>query len=169
MLDESDIDSNVNEFKIVKVQDADEIAKYLPSVLDLIKLSYANVEGGFFGQTNPALLKKQISMLQLVFDGKRIIAGAMCKRFQESHKVSAMFCDQTPAGKRAFQAVIRENIKDFKNWVWCEVSGAPEHYYKKFGGHPIPNCFAEEILKKTGLVLNSDGFHYSREIGDSHG
>ena len=51
--------------------------------------------------------------------------------------------------------------------MWCEVSEVPEHYYKKFGGYPIPNCFAEEILKKTGLILNADRFHYSRKIGNS--
>lgn len=50
---------------------------------------------------------------------------------------------------------------------WGEVSGAVENYYvAKVGMSMIPNIFVQKLLPdKKSIELDSDGFHYTREIG----
>ena len=54
---------------------------------------------------------------------------------------------------------------------WTESSNAIEHWFKKYGGYPIPNEFIETILNKHdgSIILDADGVHYSRAInGELH-
>ena len=62
------------------------------------------------------------------------------------------------------------DINNCKSFYWCECVGSyvSEHYYSKFGGFPIPNIYAREILeqneKQKGIVksLSEDGYHYEK-------
>ena len=52
---------------------------------------------------------------------------------------------------------------------WAEVSGAIEHYFKKYNGYPMPNILASEILKvdEESLKLSkTDNAHYERIIAN---
>lgn len=152
-------------FNIKKIVDREDIAKVLPRILELIEISY---HGQYYGKTDPKLLVKSTSLVQAVFKDDVIVACALCRRFQESHKISAICCDQTDLGKKALEAIIKENIINFKDWVWCETSKVVEHYYKKHHGYPIPNCYVATLLRKPAetISLSVDGFHYKRKIGD---
>ena len=46
-------------------------------------------------------------------------------------------------------------LTKYDNWYLVEVSGRIEYLFEHMNGYPIPNVYAEEILKK-GVTL-SDG------------
>lgn len=78
--------------------------------------------------------------------------------------MTAIGCNQTDKGKDAIQAIIRNDIENFKDWYWAEVSEAVEHYFKKYNGFPIPNIYVQELLKRPITLLN-DEIHYTRGVG----
>lgn len=61
--------------------------------------------------------------------------------------------------------IVKHDIANFDKWYWAEVSGPIEHYFKKYGGYPIPNIIAKELFRGKLISLNNDGFHYTRELG----
>ena len=71
-------------------------------------------------------------------------------------------------GKEAIKEIIKYDINNYKSFYWCECADAIEHYYSKFGGFPIPNIYAREILeqneKQKGIIksLSDDGYHYEK-------
>ena len=152
--------------KIEDITNSKEIAKALPRVIELIKLSYEV----YYGTLDEKKLTKNTSLIQVVrAKNGEIISAALCRMIEGSHKIQAICSDRSPEGKEGIKEIIKRNIVFYKNWVWGEVSEAIEHYYKKFDGYPIPNCFAAELLEKAPekIQLDQDGFHYYRSIGKS--
>lgn len=155
----------LDDFEITSLTERADIEKALPEVLHLIDLSYEV----YYGSTKPEKLLRSTSLIQAVYRDGSMIAATLCRGMDESHKISAICCDQTDQGKAALRFIIHHNIEFFQDWVWAEVSGSIEHYYKKFKGYPIPNCYAALVLEKPqeSLQLDPDGFHYTRRIGES--
>ena len=62
------------------------------------------------------------------------------------------------------QAIIKYNIDNFKQKVWCECSGAIEHWFKKYNGYPISNQLVPEIIgePRDKVWFHEDGYHYRR-------
>ena len=151
---------------IEEITDKTEIEQALPRVLDLIHLTYGDE---YLGSTDKRRLAKNTKLIQVVRNtAGEIIAGALCRRYLQSIKVSAFFSDKSEEGKAAVVSIIRKNIDEYKSLVWCETSGAIEHYYKKYDGYPIPNAYVAEILNKQQDEIElseKDNFHYFRIIG----
>lgn len=152
--------------QIEYIKDSKEIEKVLPRVIELIKISYEV----YYGTLDERKLTKNTSLIQVVKSKKgQIISAALCRMIEGSHKIQAICSDGSPEGKEGVKEIIKKNIVFYKNWVWGEVSETIEHYYKKYNGYPIPNCFAAELLEKAPekIQLDQDGFHYYRSIGKS--
>lgn len=152
--------------EIEEITDKKEIEQALPRVLDLIHLTYGDE---YLGSTDKKHLVKTTKVIQVVKNANNeIIGGALCRRYLQSIKVSAFFSDKSKEGKIAVVSIIRKHIEEYKSLVWCETSGAIEHYYKKYNGYPIPNVYVAEILNKTPDEIElseNDNFHYFRIIG----
>ena len=67
-------------------------------------------------------------------------------------------------GKAALKAILRRDASDEGDvGYWVEASGVIEHIMTKYNASPIPNIYAEHLLKKQ-VVLDNDGIHYTRRI-----
>ena len=69
------------------------------------------------------------------------------------------------------QAIIKHDIQNFTKKVWCECSGAIEHWFKKHGGYPISNQYAPELIgiDRDKMWFHEDGWHYRRFLAAAHG
>ena len=52
--------------------------------------------------------------------------------------------------------MINHSIQQYDNWYWAEVSGRIEYLFEHMNGYPIPNVYAEEILKKVSHYLTME-------------
>lgn len=155
--------------KVEFIKSEKDILQYLDRVLELIDLSYKNI-GGYFGDRDLKVLAKQTSLLQVVKDDADVvIACAIYRQQQGGNKLCGIACDQSREGKDALKSIIQTNIEKHDANIWAEVSEAIEHYYKKYNGYPIPNCYAPSLLEAAEynikIDLLKDGFHYSRIVG----
>lgn len=161
---EIDEDANVE-----VITDKEVIKSILPNIIDLVIRTYEPI-GGFYGSIDNDKLIITTKIVKVVknSDGQ-IAACAFYRDVQGSSKLQAYANDGTLFGKNGVKAIIKDDISPYANWVWAEVSGKVEHYFKKFGGFPLPNEFAAEVLEKkaTKIRLSTDGFHYERIIGTS--
>ena len=163
--EESDETVNYAPLKVDVIRDHDEIVKMLPDVLDMVVSSYKD---GYKGNANLKRLENATPMIKVVRDSDgNMIACSIYRRMGESFKVTGVGQNGTPDGKKALQEIIKSDIEPYDNWVWAEVSGAVEHYFKKYNGYPLPNEYAAITLEKATekIKLLPDGFHYLRIIG----
>ena len=153
--------------------DKDKKEEYVDDVWEIIENSYRSIGG--------CNSSKEELMMDGVFwklvrkggrpgDGKggKIVAAVIYKT-QLGRKAFLAGSDGTTEGKQALYSIISEDAEQKERNAGVEVSGAPEHLYKKYGHVPIPNEVAEEILNKIGkkvTALNPDGYHYTRKIGN---
>lgn len=67
-------------------------------------------------------------------------------------------------GKAVLKAILRRDASDEGDvGYWVEASDLVEHIMTKYNASPIPNIYAEHLLKKQ-VVLDNDGIHYTRRI-----
>lgn len=152
--------NNRYDVKILKTKE--EISEYIDDIWYILQKSYG--EGNFKTARNAKSLLKSINLVKCVFTNNKLIACATYRNIG-GYKMNAIGCDQSVEGaKEALQAIIEHDIENYKGWYWAEVSGAIEHYFKKYNGYPIPNFYASELLGKD-VKLNEDGVHYERPIG----
>lgn len=163
-LDEANDTDNV---KVVSIADKEQIVKLLPEVIDLINKTYEPI-GGYYGTTDIERLIRTTSLVKAIkdIDGK-LIACAYYRNMHNSFKLQAYGHDGSHKGKAGVKAIIKSDVAPYTNWIWGEVSGVIEHYFKKFEGYPLPNSLVAEVLKKNSddITLSKDGFHYKRKIG----
>lgn len=138
-----------------------EMKPYIDQIWDILQSSYSKI-GGFLTAASKEDLMKKVWLAKCVKKGGKIIAVALFKD-QFGRKSIGGGTDGTAAGKVAFYNMIKEDIKLKRSWA--EVSGAIEHIKLKNGALPVPNIYAAELTGKEILSLNSDGVHYTREIG----
>lgn len=156
-----------DQISIEELDDKSTIAQKLPEIIKLIELSYKD---GYYGSLDINHLKKSLSKVKIVYAENQtdIAACSIYRGIGSSHKMSAIACDQTEFGKKALQEILKSDFETFSNWTWMEVSGPIEHYAKKYGGYPLPNRLAAEVLQKQDMSvdsISSDGYHYKRPIG----
>ena len=151
-----------NDYKIIIIDDKQEIKKYINDIWNIMCVSYED-KGGFSTAQSPNHLLKMIDRVKLVFNENTIIACAT-HRISGGYKMNTIGCIQNSDGKKALREIIKDDIKNFKEWYWVEVSEAVEHYLKKYEGYPIPNIYASLILQKD-VELMEDDIHYKRNVG----
>ena len=61
--------------------------------------------------------------------------------------------------------IIKENIDNWNEWIWAEVSGRIEELYKKHGGFQVPDKYLDIYLVQS-YKLDGDGFHYYHPFKD---
>ena len=152
-------------FKVEAISDKDDIVNVLSEVLEMVVSSYKD---GYKGCSDLKRLKKTTPLLKIVRDGSgNLLACSIYRAVQGSFKVTGVGQNKTPEGKLALQEIIKSDITPYSNWIWAEVSGAVEHYFKKHNGYPLPNEYAALVLEKPSdkIELMDDGFHYKRIIG----
>ena len=70
---------------------------------------------------------------------------------------------KTQNDKAVLYAILHRDASDGDVGYWVEASGVIEHIMTKHNASPIPNIYAEHLLKKQ-VVLDNDGIHYTRRI-----
>ena len=124
--------------------------------------------GDYYGSTDISRLSRTTSLAKVVKNANgQVISCAFYRNIDGSFKLQAYGYDGSPGGKAGVKAIIKSDIAPYINWVWGEVSGSVEKYFKKFEGYPLPNSLVVEVLKKNpdDIELSKDGFHYKRKIG----
>ena len=166
-LDEVDNSYSITDIEVVSISNKDQIAKLLPEVIDLVNKTYEPI-GGYYGTTDIERLVRTTSLVKIVKDTNgKLVACAYYRNMHNSFKLQAYGNDGTQHGKDCVKEIIKSDVAPYTNWIWGEVSGAIEHYFKKFEGYPLPNSLVVEVLKKNpdDIELSKDGFHYKRKIG----
>lgn len=162
-------DENLADIQVEKVDDREMMNKLLPSVVNMIVKTYEQC-GEYYECTDVKRLLKTAPFIKIVKNTDGSIASCVLYRnVHGSFKIQAYANDATRFGKTGVKAIILSDVAPYDNWVWGEVSGNVEKYFKKFNGYPLPNELVAEILNKSpdSIRLMNDGFHYSRKIGSN--
>ena len=169
-LDEVDSSNSITDIEVVSISDKDQIAKLLPEVINLVNKTYEPI-GGYYGTTDIECLVRTTSLAKIAKDTNgKLAVCAYYRNMHNSFKLQAYGNDGTQYGKDCVRAIIKSDVAPYTNWIWSEVSGAIEHYFKKVDGYPLPNSLVAEVLKKNpdDIELSKDGFHYKRKIGKNN-
>lgn len=160
------LDSNPN--LIVKFVGKNEIMPISDFLWKMLTESYENIGGLKTYRSYEDFLRK-IRYAKLAYDGDEIVACAIYRRMEDSYKMVAIGCNQEEIGKEGIQAIIKDDIEKFDFHFWAEVSGAIEHYFKKYNGYPMPNTLASDILNIPSDLIrlsSNDKVHYERQIAN---
>lgn len=158
-----------NGINVEVVDDVDAIKSLLPTIVGIVMKTYRPI-GGYYRNTTVNKLSRSTSLMKIVRNGNSEISScAFYRNVNGSFKIQAYGNDGTKFGKDGVKAIIATDVAPYTNWIWGEVSGPIEHYFKKFEGYPLPNDFVVEVLGKNpdDIELSDDGFHYRRKIGDN--
>jgi hypothetical protein len=151
--------------RFVNLFSKQEMQKYIDEIWDILQRSYRPI-GGFLTASSKEDLINKAGMIKAVRKDGRLVAVKVYKD-SRGRKSIAAGTDGSQEGKEWLKKMFQEDVKFSR--AWGEFSGAAEHLMLKYGGVPIPNELAGEILGKKILKLSSDGFHYTREInGEPH-
>lgn len=130
--------------------------------------SYENIGGLKTYKSKDDFLRK-VKYAKVVYYNDEIVACAIYRNMEGSYKMVAIGCNQEEIGKQGVQAIIKDDIEKFDYHFWAEVSGAIEHYFKKYNGYPMPNILAPEILSISSELIRpseNDMVHYERQIAN---
>jgi hypothetical protein len=139
----------------------EQIQPYIQDIWNIMRRTYEPI-GEFKTASTPEELLDKIGFAKLVRKDNKIIA-ALLYSDKYGRKAVAGGSDGTPEDVKAVKQIFMEDIKFDRSWG--EFSGKTEQLLLKYGGVPIPNDFAEEILGKEIISKNKNGFHYTRMIG----
>ncbi|MBR6067820.1 MAG: hypothetical protein IKP45_08460 [Bacteroidales bacterium] len=123
--------------------------------------------GGYKGLESKRDLLKKSTMVKLGFYDSEIIAVDIFNGYLGGNKSVGITCYKDinhDAGKLLVEMIIEENIKRWDEWIWAEVSGKIEHYYKKYGGLSVSDKYIPIYLPSITYKLEGDGFHYHRRF-----
>lgn len=137
-------------------------------IWNILQDSYQQI-GGFKGYRSIKDMIKKSSEIWIGFYNNQIVAVAIFNDYLGGNKlvgIGTINGDLHKQGSVCVKQMINHSIQQYDNWYWAEVSGRIEYLFEHMNGYPIPNVYAEEILKK-GVTLSNDGIHYSRTIGNS--
>lgn len=135
----------------------------------MIEIAYAD-KGGSIVKSIDDMLDNS-AYLKIVFGNENeILAFLTYSAYAGGKKLYVGAGKKTKAGKDAIQEIIKSDIEPYDNWVWGEVSGPIEHYFKKHNGRPIPKELVYKFLKTKRIITPSpdpnDPIHYSRKIAN---
>ena len=157
-------DSNL---KVVFIEKKD-IMPLSDFIWQMLVSSYENIGGLKTYRSKEDFLRK-VKYAKIVYNNADIVACAIYRNMEGSYKMVAIGCNQEDIGKQGIQAIIKDDIEKFDYHFWAEVSGAIEHYFRKYNGYPMPNILAPEILSISSELIRpskNDNVHYERQISD---
>ena len=129
--------------------------------------SYENI-GGLKTYRNKDDFLKKVKYAKVVYNNDEVVACAIYRNMEGSYKMVAIGCNQDEIGKQGIQAIIKDDIEKFDFHFWAEVSGAIEHYFRKYNGYPMPNILASEILSiSSELIRLSKNYNVTLYVGYS--
>ena len=137
-------------------------------IWQMLVSSYENIGGLKTYRSKEDFLRK-VKYAKIAYNNADIVACAIYRNMEGSYKMVAIGCDQEDIGKQGIQAIIKDDIEKFDYHFWAEVSGAIEHYFRKYNGYPMPNILAPEILSISSELIRpskNDNVHYERQISD---
>ena len=152
----------------LKFIERDEILANSDDIWDILVLSYEGIGGLKTYRSKQDFLKK-VRYAKVVYCGDELVACAIYRNMEDSFKMVAIGCNQEEIGKQGIQAIIKDDIDKLDFHFWAEVSGAIEHYFRKYNGYPMPNMLASDILQISPEKIrlsNKDMVHYERVIAD---
>lgn len=146
--------------------DLDFIKKNIDVIWGILQDGYSDM-GGFKGYESRSDLLKKSTMVKLGFYDSEIIAVDVFNGYLGGHKSVGITCykyNNHEAGKLLVKMIIEENIKRWNEWIWAEVSGKIEHYYKKYGALEVADKYIPIYLPNLTYKLVGDGFHYHKRF-----
>lgn len=170
ILEKIDENSNVDGIIVEIIDDITKIKEFLPTIVDLVIQTYKPI-GGYYGTTDIDRLSRTTSLVKIVKDINNNVAScAFYRNVHNSFKLQAYGHNDTKFGKEGIKEIIKSDVAPYTNWIWGEVSGKVEKYFKMFEGYPLPNELVAIVLKKNPeeIELSNDGFHYKRKIGSNN-
>jgi hypothetical protein len=159
--------------RIINLHTADQKAKYVDQVWDILQQSYAKI-GGFKSASSPQELIEIPGYWKLVKRADQITAVNLYRKVPHTTTfktfASGAVTDGNTAtnqGRSDYMMLKRDDVKQERSWA--EVSGSAEKIAKRLNSTPIPNKFAAYLTDKEILSYNPDGYHYTRLImGEPH-
>lgn len=146
----------------------DKILSIIDIIWDLLSISYENI-GGLKTYKSKNQFAKIVKYAKIASCNGQIVACATYRKMEDSFKMVAIGCNQEEIGKEGLQSIIKDDILKVNYHFWAEVSGAIEHYFKKYNGYPMPNILASKILQISEDSIRfstKDLVHYERLIAD---
>ncbi len=146
----------------------DEIMPISDTIWQMLVLSYENVGGLKTYRSKEDFLRK-VKYAKIVYNKEDIVACSIYRNMEGSYKMVAIGCNQDEIGKQGIQAIIKDDVEKFDYHFWAEVSGAIEHYFRKYNGYPMPNILAPEILNISSEAIRlskNDNVHYEQQISN---
>ena len=123
---------------------------------------------GWVGPAQDSTLLNNLTEVRFALsDGERVALAIYEDRKKGKKMTGITGIRSNPQYREGVIEIVKYDIANFDKWYWAEVSGPIEHYFKKFGGYPIPNFIAKELFRTKFISLNDDGFHYIRELGEN--
>lgn len=167
-------ESRLQEHYVNIVKDNDNwntmTAKWGPEVYDLLNKGYAPI-GGILGCNSYEDLKKDSDMWKIKTSHDEVKAVFIYSFKRGGRKLQYCTTDGTPEGKAAFVQIFKDDEKLLDRMFWGEVSGAVEHMATAGGKYAsvtiVPNYFAKLMMPEKHIILDPDGIHYKRRIGDT--
>jgi len=135
-------------------------------VFMLLSHAYQNVKGGLHFESKEALLTSTTQWRVIYLD--ETIVGVVIYKAKKGLKMVAMAISDWVSYR------VRKHIKTMLHEIfhltfgksWMEVSEGAEKFLMKIGGERfmVPNSYATALTGKKILSLDTDGYHYYREI-----
>lgn len=142
------------------------IKQNIDTIWSILQDGYQDM-GGYKGLESKRDLLKKATMVKLGYYDSEIIAVDIFNGYLGGNKSVGITCYKDinhEAGKLLVEMIIEENIKRWDEWIWAEVSGKIEHYYKKYGGLEVSDKYIPIYLPNLTYKLEGDGFHYHRRF-----
>ena len=141
----------------------EERTAYKDEVWKLIEKTYKGYgnsgDGNLYG-ANMDYLVDDVGEWRLAFQGNKVIAGVIYRKFKGS-KVRLVLHNDTPAAKATMIDIL---VKSMTDGGWAEASGNLERVLRDNKAREIPNMEASAILDRPIEHLDPDGVHYWREV-----
>ena len=152
----------------VEFIERDKILPIIDVIWGLLAILHENI-GGIKTYKSKNQFAKIVKYAKIAYYNGKIVACATYRKMEDSFKMVAIGCNQEESGKEGLQSIIKDDILKADYRFWAEVSGAIEHYFKKYNGYPMPNLLVPKILQvsEESIRLSSkDLEHYERLIAD---
>lgn len=144
----------------------EEILANADILWDMLSASYEPI-GGLKTYSSKENFLDIVKYAKVAYYNAQIIACAIYRAVESSFKMVAIGCERSSVGKEGLQLIIQDDVIQCGLHFWAEVSGAIEHYFKKYNGYPMPNVLAPTILNRPPAEIKAstnDMVHYHRKI-----
>ena len=121
-------------------------------------------DGDFRGCQSRNDLKKKCSLVKIALNNNSWIAISVYSSYLGGYKCVGIGGDKdSPLKNIGVQEIIKDDIKNYDKWFWCECSGVIEHYFEKNNGIKIEIAYVPQYLGNIN-INPIDDYHYYRNI-----